>query len=143
MRKKRIYSGTLHDLFLLLTVMLDFEKTQDVVQSACFHFTDIDEHFIFKVSMYVIVVFLHMTQSQKDLNFILKQIRKGVAELIKTTAKDSLNEELDLEVTTTNKIWRQLMAKDKNGATSALKGELNCKPGVLKLQSFMNYFDTS
>ena len=35
------------------------------------------------------------------------------------------------------------MAKDKNGATSALKGELNCKPGVLKLQSFMNYFDTS
>ena len=68
MRKKRIYSGTLHDLFLLLTVMLDFEKTQDVVQSACFHFTDIDEHFIFKVSMYVIVVvFLHMTQSQIDL----------------------------------------------------------------------------
>ena len=44
--------------------------------------------------------------------------------MIKTTAKDSLNEELDLEVTTTNKIWRQLMAKDKNGATSALKGEL-------------------
>ena len=63
--------------------------------------------------------------------------------MIKTSAKDSLNEELDLEVTTTNKIWRQLMAKDKNGATSALKGELNCKPGVLKLQSFMNYFDTS
>ena len=140
MRKKRIYSGTLHDLFLLLTVMLDFEKTQDVVQSACFHFTDIDEHFIFKVSMYVIVVY---GTKSKRFNFILKQIRKGVAELIKTTAKDSLNEELDLEVTTTNKIWRQVMAKDKNGATSALKGELNCKPGVLKLQSFMNYFDTS
>ena len=49
MKKRRIHSGSLYDLFLLLTVLLDFEVTQDVVESACFHFTDVDEHFIFKV----------------------------------------------------------------------------------------------
>ena len=64
MRKKRIYSGNLYDLFLLLTVLLDFEKTLDVVESACFHFTDIDEHFIFKVcisSMHVYVFIIWIT----------------------------------------------------------------------------------
>ena len=51
MKKRRIHSGSLYDLFLLLTVLLDFEATQDVVESVCFHFTDIDEHFIFKVGL--------------------------------------------------------------------------------------------
>ena len=47
--KQRIYSGSLHDLFLLLSVMLDLEKTIDVVETAYFHFTDVDSIFIFKV----------------------------------------------------------------------------------------------
>ena len=49
MRKSRIYSGNLYNLFLMLTVLLDFEQTQDIVESACFHFTDENQHFIFKV----------------------------------------------------------------------------------------------
>ena len=79
MRKKRIYSGTLHDLFLLLTVMVDFEKTQDVVQSACFHFTDIDEHFIFKVCiafLYISMIQIQITINMNRFNFILDRSGK-------------------------------------------------------------------
>ena len=63
--------------------------------------------------------------------------------MIQTTAKECENEDFDLEVTTTNKIWRQIIAKDKNGAAAALKSEISCTPGILKLQSFMTYFDTN
>ena len=49
MVKKRIYTGTLYDLFLLLTVMVDYEKAQDVRQTACFHFTDCCKVFVLKV----------------------------------------------------------------------------------------------
>ena len=70
------------------------------------------------------------------------QIRKGVSELIQTTEEDCQKEKFDLEVTTTNDIWRQILAKEKNGAAAAFKGEISCKPGIMKLQSFMNYFDT-
>ena len=48
-KKLRIYSGKLYDLFLLLTCMVDFDKAVDVVETACFHFTDVDQHFILKV----------------------------------------------------------------------------------------------
>ena len=48
-KKLRIYSGKLYDLFLLLTCMVDYDKAVDVVETACFHFTDIDEHFVLKV----------------------------------------------------------------------------------------------
>ena len=48
--KMRINSGSIYDLFLLLTVMVDLEKTADVVESACFHFTDTDEHLVLKVT---------------------------------------------------------------------------------------------
>jgi alkyl sulfatase BDS1-like metallo-beta-lactamase superfamily hydrolase len=47
--KKRIYSGDLYDLFLLLTVLLDADKTIDVIETAHFHFTDVDQHFVLKV----------------------------------------------------------------------------------------------
>ena len=49
MVKKRIYTGTLYDLFLLLTVMVDYEKAQDVRRTACFHFTDCCKVFVLKV----------------------------------------------------------------------------------------------
>ena len=47
--KQRINSGSLRDLFLLLSVMLDLEKTIEVIETACFHFTDANKTFIFKV----------------------------------------------------------------------------------------------
>ena len=49
MVKKRIYTGSLYDLFLLLTCMVDCEKAQDVWQTARFHFTDTNEIFILQV----------------------------------------------------------------------------------------------
>ena len=48
--KNRIHTGTLYDLFLLLTVMVDLDKTADVIETACFHFTDVDLHFVLKVN---------------------------------------------------------------------------------------------
>ena len=48
-RKRRIRSGPIYDLFLMLTVMLDAEKTFEVEETAYFHFTDIDEHIVLKV----------------------------------------------------------------------------------------------
>ena len=50
---------------------------------------------------------------------------------------------IDLEVTTTDKIWRQIMAKDKSAAIAVLKQELQVKPRLTKLASFMAFFDTS
>ncbi len=47
--KRRIYSGTMSDLFLLLTVLLDAEKTKTVTETAHFHFTDTKEDFYLQV----------------------------------------------------------------------------------------------
>ena len=52
-KKLRIYSGNLYDFFLLLTCMVDYEKVVDVMETACFHFTDIDQHFVLKVIEYL------------------------------------------------------------------------------------------
>ena len=54
MVKKRIYSGSLYDLFLLLTCMVDCEKAQDVWQTARFHYNDTNEIFVLQV-----INFLH------------------------------------------------------------------------------------
>ncbi len=48
-RVKRVKTGPLPEIFLSLTVMVDAEKTADVVETAHFHFTDTDEHIIVKV----------------------------------------------------------------------------------------------
>ena len=40
-----IVDSFIHDLFF----RLDADKTKDVVESAHFHFTDIDEHLVLKV----------------------------------------------------------------------------------------------
>lgn len=49
--KRRIYSGSLYDLFLLLTVMIDNEKTVDVEETAKFNFTDVNLYFVLKVPL--------------------------------------------------------------------------------------------
>ena len=48
----------------------------------------------------------------------------------------------DLEVTTTDTVWRGIMAKDKSPAMAVLKHDLEIKPRLKKLQTFMSYFDT-
>lgn len=57
--KDRIYSGSLYDLFLLLTVMVDLDKTADIVETAHFHFTDCEQHFVLKVSFEMIAKCLY------------------------------------------------------------------------------------
>ena len=59
--KQRINSGSLHDLFLLLSVMLDLEKTIAVVETVCFHFTDVDKTFVFKVCIEIILLTVYHT----------------------------------------------------------------------------------
>ena len=49
----------------------------------------------------------------------------------------------DLEVTTTDSAWRGIMAKDKSPAMAVLKHELEIKPRLKRLQTFMSYFDTN
>lgn len=112
--KNRIYSGSMHDLFLLLTVMVDLDKTIDVNQTACFRFTDTSQQFVLK-------------------------LRRGVMELTETETDESY----DLEVITTDKTWRAIMAKDKSAPMAVLKNEIEVKPRLLALQSFMGYFDTA
>jgi hypothetical protein len=60
-------------------------------------------------------------------------------ELLTTVNED---DQIDLEVKTTDTIWRQIMAKDKSAAVAVLKGDLVCNPGVSNLGTFMGYFDT-
>ena len=75
--KQRINSGSLHDLFLLLSVMLDLEKTIDVVETVCFHFTDVDKTFVFKVCIEIILLTVYnFTISSNFLTYILILILK-------------------------------------------------------------------
>jgi len=114
--KNRIHTGTLYDLFLLLTVMVDLDKTADVIETACFHFTDVDLHFVLK-------------------------LRRGVMELLPSMEGEE-ETKFDLEVTTTDTAWRGIMAKEKSPAMAVLKHDLEIKPRLKRLQTFMSYFDT-
>ena len=49
-RVHRVKTGPLPEIFLALTVMVDVEKTYNVVETAHFHFTDSDENIIVKAS---------------------------------------------------------------------------------------------
>ena len=70
-----------------------------------------------------------------------KQMRRGVLELL-PSMEDEDETKFDLEVTTTDAVWRLIMAKDKSAAMALMKKELQVKPSAMKLQSFMSYFDT-
>ena len=50
-KTQRIRSTSLSDLFIMMTTMLDAEKTIFVIEEAHFEFVDIDKYFILKVSM--------------------------------------------------------------------------------------------
>ena len=67
------------------------------------------------------------------------QLRKGVLELL--TEEDD-NKNYDLEVTTDEKTWREIMAKDTSAAIAVLKKKIEVRPRLLKLADFMGYFDT-
>ena len=68
-------------------------------------------------------------------------MRRGVIELL-TSIGGEENTKFDLEVITTETAWRGIMAKDKSPAMAVLKHELEIKPRLKRLQTFMSYFDT-
>ena len=68
-------------------------------------------------------------------------MRRGVLELLPSMENEE-ETKFDLIVTTTDAVWRQIMAKDKSAAIAVLKKELEVHPSAMKLQSFMSYFDT-
>ena len=72
---------------------------------------------------------------------LIMQMRRGVLELLPSLENEE-NTKFDLVVTTTDAVWRKIMAKDKSAAIAIMKKELEVKPSALKLQSFMSYFDT-
>ena len=69
------------------------------------------------------------------------QMRRGVLELLPSLENEE-NTKFDLVVSTTDAVWRKIMAKDKSAAIAIMKKELQVEPSALKLQSFMSYFDT-
>ncbi len=160
--KRRIYSGTMSDLFLLLTVLLDAEKTKTVTETAHFHFTDSKEDFYLQVPYFFREITFYLRAHNKEAEqendaqarlsfFVLRaygtitlfiQIRRGVMEVV-TKKKDVLDDELALEVEVEDKVWREIMAKDRSAAAAVIKGDIVVRPGVQKLGKFMGYFDTS
>ena len=53
-----------------------------------------------------------------------------------------VDEEFDLTVTTTSKVWRGILTSDKSAITANVTGGLKCTPSILRLRIFMEYFDT-
>ena len=95
----------------MLTCMLDAEATMDVDTSACFKFTDTKEE--------VAVV-----------------IRRGICFLPLATPS-----KVDMEVVTTSKVWREILAKERSPVSAGLTGEINVNTGIKQLGNFFGYFD--
>ena len=111
-RAQRIKSGDIRALFLMLTCMLDDQKTRDVVMISVFRFTDTGS---------VVVV----------------TIRRGVCVL-----SSSVPASVDMTVVTTENVFREILAKDRSALTAALSGELSVSSGITDFARFFGYFDT-
>ncbi len=109
--KARIYITKVFDAMNLLTIRLCPKKSENVVRTAVFYFTDLDEYFQL-------------------------QVRRGVAEL---TQQD--NDDADLRVTVTSKVWQKICARDTNPAWAWITGDLSVSPTILHLAHFMYNFD--
>ena len=99
-------------MFNMLTCMLDAEATLDVNTTACFKFTDTNEE--------VAVV-----------------IRRGICFLPLSTP-----DKVDMEVVTTSKVWREVMANERTAVAAGLTGEISVNTGIKQLGNFFAYFDT-
>ena len=87
-------------------------------------------------------IFISSNPFQLPTKFIFDsffQLRKGVLELL---TEEEENASYDLEVTTDEQTWREIMAKDTSAAVAVLKKKIEVRPRLLKLADFMSYFDT-
>jgi len=110
---QRIHAGKVFGLFNLLTCALDAEKALETNMSALFVFTD----------------------TGKTVSFT---IRKGIA-IAREDPKGKVD--YDLTVTTTETVWRQIVAKERTAPAAALTGALKVAPGITWLGTFFSYFD--
>jgi hypothetical protein len=46
-----------------------------------------------------------------------------------------------VKVSTTSKVWRNVVCKETSALTESMKGNLSCDPGIRQLGVFMGYFD--
>jgi len=111
-RAQRIKAGSIKSLFNMLTCMLDAEATLNINTTACFKFTDTDEQ-------------------------VVMVIRKGICFM-----SEEPQDKVDLEVVTTSKVWREVMAKERTAVAAGLTGEISVSPGMSQLAKFFSYFDT-
>ena len=111
-RAQRIKSGDIKALFLMLTCMLDDQKTRDVVMTSVFKFTDTG-------------------------SLVVVTIRRGVC-VLSYTAPPSV----DMEVVTAEKVFREILAKERNALSANLTGELSVSTGITEFARFFGYFDT-
>ena len=111
-RAQRIKSGDIRALFLMLTCMLDDRKTQDVVMTSVFKFPDTE-------------------------SLVVVTIRRGVCVLSYTAPPSP-----DMEVVTAEKVFREILAKERNALSAFTTGELSVSSGIREFARFFGYFDT-
>lgn len=111
-QSQRIFAGDMRSIFRMLTVMVDTDATVDVNCTATFRFSDTNE----SVSLV---------------------IRRGVCILPETSPPTS-----DIEVKTSSKVWRGVLAKQVTAVAASLAGEVRVTPGIKDLARFFLYFDT-
>ena len=111
-RAQRIKSGDIRALFLMLTCMLDDQKTKDVLMVSVFKFPDTGA-------------------------LVVVTIRKGVCVL-----SSEVPECVDMEVVTAESVFREILAKERSALTASLTGELSVSSGISDFARFFGYFDT-
>ena len=47
-----------------------------------------------------------------------------------------------MEVVTTSKVWREVMANERTAVAAGLTGEISVNTGIKQLGNFFAYFDT-
>lgn len=67
-------------------------------------------------------------------------IRRCVA-IVTDRDDDIKNMKPDMTVTTSEHVWRQIMAKEKSAVVAAMTSSLKVDPSVAKLGEFFGYFD--
>ena len=111
-RAQRIKSGDIRALFLMLTCMLDDQKTKDVLMVSVFKFPDTGA-------------------------LVVVTIRKGVCVL-----SSEVPDCVDMEVVTAESVFREILAKERSALTASLTGELSVSSGISDFARFFGYFDT-
>ena len=64
----------------------------------------------------------------------------GIVEVIEEKPEEG--ETFDIAVTTSSAVWRDILSKDKSAIATNITGGIKCEPSIIRLGSFMKYFET-